>query len=239
MNASIWIGSGGIVMHITKNLDDLKLRISAACALAGRNENDVSILAVSKRQNLDSIRAAASAGLNAFGENYVQEALEKIPQCDPAIEWHFIGRIQRNKTRPIAENFSWVQTIASLTIAERLNLQRPAHLGPLNVCVQVDTDRSGEHGGVRPEDAETLCNQIAELGNLRLRGLMTVPIATADRDSQRRPFRALSGLYEKLRSQGLALDTLSMGMTADLEAAVLEGATMLRIGTALFGPRPA
>jgi pyridoxal phosphate enzyme (YggS family) len=237
MNASIWIGSGGIVMRITKNLEDLKRRISAACKLAGRSENEVAILAVSKGQNVDSIRAATTAGLYSLGENYVREALEKIPQCSSVIEWHFIGRIQSNKTKVIAENFSWVQTVASLQVAERLNRQRPGHLGPLNVCVQVASDSSLVHGGVKPDDAATLCGQITGLSNLRLRGLMTIPLPSSGINSQRVPFRLLHQLYEDLLSQGFALDTLSMGMTADLEAAVLEGCTMVRIGTALFGPR--
>jgi pyridoxal phosphate enzyme (YggS family) len=238
MNASIWIGSGGIVMHITKNLEDLKRRISAACRLAGRNENEVAILAVSKRQNIDSIRAAAAAGLHSMGENYVQEALEKMAQCNAAVEWHFIGRIQSNKTKAIAENFSWVQTVASLSVAERLNRHRPTRLSPLNVCVQVDIDGSGTHGGVQASEAGALCSQISQLNNLRLRGLMAVPLPTNDIDSQRVPFRRLQELHQQLIAQGFSLDTLSMGMTGDLEAAVLEGSTMLRIGTALFGPRP-
>jgi len=225
-------------MHITKNLEDLKHRISAACQLAGRSENDVAILAVSKRQNIECIKAAAAAGLHSMGENYVQEALEKMAQCDTTVEWHFIGRVQSNKTKAIAENFSWVQTVASPSIAERLDRQRPAHLGQLNVCVQVDIDGSGAHGGIRADEAEALCARISQLNNLRLRGLMTVPLPTPDIDSQRRPFRRLQQLRQQLVAQGFTLDTLSMGMTGDLEAAVLEGSTMLRIGTALFGPRP-
>jgi len=238
MNASIWIGSGGIVMRITKNLEDLKGRISAACRLAGRNESEVAVLAVSKRQSIESIRAATAAGLHSMGENYVQEALEKIAQCNAGIEWHFIGRVQSNKTKAIAENFNWVQTVTSFKIAERLDNQRPIALGPLNVCLQVDVDGSGAHGGVPVAEAGALCGQVAQLSNLRLRGLMTVPLPTDNLDSQRAPFRQLQQLHQQLISQGFGLDTLSMGMTGDLEAAVLEGSTMLRIGTALFGPRP-
>jgi pyridoxal phosphate enzyme (YggS family) len=238
MNASIWIGSGGIVMRITKNLEDLKRRISSACRLAGRNESEVAILAVSKRQSIESIRAANAAGLHSMGENYVQEALGKIAQCNAGIEWHFIGRVQSNKTKAIAENFNWVQTVSSLKIAERLDSQRPAVLGPLNVCLQVDVDGSGTHGGVPVAEAGALCGQITQLSNLRLRGLMTVPLPTNNLDSQRAPFRQLQQLHQQLITQGFGLDTLSMGMTGDLEAAVLEGSTMLRIGTALFGPRP-
>ena len=225
-------------MHITKNLEDLKRRISAACRLAGRSENGVAILAVSKRQSMESIKAAAAAGLNSMGENYVQEALKKMAQCDAAVEWHFIGRIQSNKTKAIAENFSWVQTVSSAAIAERLDRHRPAHLGQLNVCVQVDIDGSGAHGGIKEIEAEALCARVCQLNNLRLRGLMAVPLPTSDIDSQRLPFRQLRQLHGQLVARGFALDTLSMGMTGDLEAAVLEGSTMLRIGTALFGPRP-
>jgi pyridoxal phosphate enzyme (YggS family) len=237
MNASIWIGSGGIVMHITKNLEDLKSRIATACRQAGRSESEVAILAVSKRQSVEAVNTLAAAGLNSFGENYLQEALDKIPRCQPSIEWHFIGRIQSNKTRLLAERFGWVQTVASMPIAERLNRQRPIQLGPLNVCVQVNTDDGGEHGGVASDAAAELCAGIVTLKNLRLRGLMTIPLPAVDPASQRRPLRNLRQLYDELRAQGFALDTLSMGMTADLEAAVLEGSTMLRIGTALFGPR--
>ena len=225
-------------MRITKNLQDLKQRIAAACAEAGRNENDVSILAVSKRHDADAIRAAAAAGLHAMGENYPQEALEKIQRFGPDIEWHFIGRIQSNKTRIIAENFQWVQTISTARIAERLSRQRPSELSDLNVCIQVDTDQNGQHGGVEPADAEALCEVVAALPRLRLRGLMTIPLPTTNLAAQRLPFQRLRELRDDLHSRGYTLDTLSMGMTGDLEAAVMEGSTMVRIGTALFGPRP-
>ena len=225
-------------MRITKNLQDLKQRIAAACAEAGRNENDVSILAVSKRHDADAIRAAAAAGLHAMGENYPQEALEKIQRFGPDIEWHFIGRIQSNKTRIIAENFQWVQTISTARIAERLSRQRPSELSDLNVCIQVDTDQNGQHGGVEPAGAEALCEVVAALPRLRLRGLMTIPLPTTNLAAQRLPFQHLRELRDDLHSRGYTLDTLSMGMTGDLEAAVMEGSTMVRIGTALFGPRP-
>ena len=224
--------------QFTKNLVDLKTRIRAALAVAERNENDVSILAVSKRHNVDAVHKALSAGLHAMGENYVQEALEKIATCEPSIEWHFIGRIQSNKTRQIAENFSWVQTVCDSRIARRLNDQRPDELPPLNVCVQVCVDEHSNHGGLTPDAVAGLCEEIAALPKLRLRGLMTIPEARTELDEQRRPFRRLRKLHDKLRADGFDLDTLSMGMTNDLEAAVLEGSTMLRIGTALFGPRP-
>jgi len=224
-------------MRITKNLHDLKQRIAAACMETGRNENDVSILAVSKRHDADAIREAAAAGLQAMGENYLQEALEKITVFGPGIEWHFIGRIQSNKTRLIAENFQWVQTVSSARIAERLSRQRPDDRGDLNVCIQVDTDNSGEHEGIAPDEVEKLCEVVEGLPNLRLRGLMTIPLISTKLAQQRIPFRLLKELHTGLVERGFALDTLSMGMTGDLEAAVMEGSTMVRIGTALFGPR--
>ena len=225
-------------MHITKNLDDLRRRISAACAAAGRSESEVTILAVSKRHSIASIREAVAAGLHSMGENYVQEALGKISQCPSNIEWHFIGRIQTNKTKALAENFQWVQTVTSQRIAERLNKQRPAELGRLNVCVQVDTDSQGQHGGIPPEKTAELCQIITQLPQLKLRGLMTVPLPAAAPEAQREPFRRLRELHEQLTAGGFQLDTLSMGMTGDLEAAVMEGSTLVRVGTALFGPRP-
>jgi pyridoxal phosphate enzyme (YggS family) len=226
------------VTQFTKNLVDLKSRIRRAATAASRNENDVSILAVSKRHGVDAIHTAVNAGLRAMGESYVQEALGKMPACDPGLQWHFIGRIQTNKTRQIAENFSWVHTAGNARIAQRLNDQRPAGHPLLNVCVQVCTDGNTAHGGVVPEAAAALCGEVARLPQLRLRGLMTIPMPTADSEEQRQPFRVLRELRDELAASGFELDTLSMGMTDDLEAAVLEGSTMLRIGTALFGPRP-
>jgi pyridoxal phosphate enzyme (YggS family) len=226
-------------MRITKNLEDLKLRIARACAAAGRNENEVSLLAVSKRHSVAAIQAAKAAGLHAMGENYLQEALGKIAECGKGIEWHFIGHIQSNKTRAIAEHFAWVQTVASGKIAARLDSQRPEPLGPLNVCLQVDIDGDGAHGGASVADIPQLCDIVAELPRLHLRGLMAIPQPATDLDAQREPLRRLHRLYESLRDNGHNLDTLSMGMTSDLEAAILEGSTMIRIGTALFGPRPA
>lgn len=223
--------------RITKHLVNLQERIRLAAARAGRNENDVSILAVSKRQNVAAVHEAFDAGLRAMGENYVQEALEKQRECDPAIEWHFIGRVQANKTRALAEHFDWVQTVASERVARRLAEQRPDGFPPLNVCVQVCIDES-DHGGVAPADAEALCRTIASFERLRLRGLMAIPAATEDPEEQRAPFRRLRTLYDEIVAEGLPLDTLSMGMTNDLEAAIMEGSTMVRIGTALFGPRP-
>jgi pyridoxal phosphate enzyme (YggS family) len=225
------------VTRITKHLVNLQNRIARAVAEAGRNENEVSILAVSKRHGVDAVHEAYAAGLNAMGENYLQEALEKMPQCDSAIVWHFIGRVQANKTRLLAKNFDWVQTVASEKVARRLNEQRPEHLPPLNICIQVRTDNSA-HGGVAPTEVASLCRAIADLPRLRLRGLMTLPQPAQSAAEQRTPFRLLKTLYDELNAQGHGLDTLSMGMTDDLEAAIFEGSTMVRVGTALFGPRP-
>ena len=225
-------------MHITKHLVDLKQRICAAAADSGRNENEVSILAVSKRHSIAAVRAARDAGLLSMGENYLQEALEKMPHFGDEITWHFIGRIQSNKTQAIARNFQWVQTLDNERIARRLNDQRPDHLEALNICIQVCTDSNRDHGGIMPEEAAKLCELIEQLPKLQLRGLMTIPMASESLAQQRAPFKLLRELRDDLVAQGRELDTLSMGMTADLEAAVAEGSTMLRIGTALFGPRP-
>lgn len=224
--------------RITKHLVNLQSRIAAACARAGRNETEVSVLAVSKRHPPGAVHEAYAAGLRDMGENYLQEALGKIPDCPVDIAWHYIGRIQSNKTRAIAEHFSWVHTVAGSKAARRLSEQRPAELGPLNICVQVNTDRDSDHGGVDPAAAWELCELIAGLPNLRLRGLMTIPLPASDEAAQREPFARLRELYTDLNSSGLRMDTLSMGMTNDLEAAILEGSTMIRVGTALFGPRP-
>ena len=224
--------------HITKHLEDLKQRICNAASAAGRSENEVSILAVSKHHPAEAIRAATTAGLVDIGENYLQEALAKIPQFGDEITWHFIGRIQSNKTREISRNFQWVQTIDNERAARRLSEQRPAHLGALNVCIQVCTDSNHEHGGVQPEATAALCRFIEEQPALKLRGLMTIPLPTNTPEQQRIPFKLLRELRDELVTQGHTLDTLSMGMTADLEVAIAEGSTMIRIGTALFGPRP-
>ena len=226
-------------MRITKHLVNLQERIRSACAAAGRNVNEVSVLAVSKRHDAAAVRDAFAAGLHAMGENYVQEALAKMPGCPPDIAWHFIGRLQSNKTRVVAEHFDWVQTVDSLKLAERLNSQRPAGGEALNVCVQIQTDSEGRHGGILPAAAKALCREITSLPNLRLRGLMTVPAPAVTLDEQRKPLRVCARLYQDLRNDGYPLDTLSMGMSGDLEAAVLEGSTLLRIGTAIFGPRAA
>ena len=224
--------------RITKHLVNLQTRIGKACAACGRNENDVSILAVSKRHDVDAVRDAHKAGLNAFGENYLQEALPKIAKSPADIRWHFIGRLQSNKTRAIAEHFDWVQTVTSAKVAERLNAQRSTEATPLNICLQVDTDAGAGHGGVHLDAAAALCARIIELPRLRLRGLMTIPLPAETETEKRRPLQACKTLFDDLRVKGFDLDTLSMGMTSDLEIAIEEGSTMVRIGTALFGARP-
>ncbi len=223
--------------RITKHLVNLQNRISRACEQAGRSVNEVSILAVSKRHGVDAVHEAQAAGLTNMGENYLQEALQKISLCSQQISWHFIGQVQSNKTRALAENFDWVQTVTSQKTVRRLNDQRPEHMAPLNLCVQVCIDGSS-HGGVAPGEVAELCAQIATLPRVELRGLMAIPLPSTDEKTQRIPFRELQQLYASLKDQGFSLDTLSMGMSGDLEAAILEGSTMLRVGTALFGPRP-
>ncbi|MCP4001608.1 MAG: YggS family pyridoxal phosphate-dependent enzyme [Gammaproteobacteria bacterium] len=224
--------------HITKHLEDLQQRIYSAARATGRSENEVSILAVSKHHSVTAIKSAIRAGLADMGENYLQEALTKIPQFGHEITWHFIGRIQSNKTSEIAQNFHWAHTIDNERIARRLSEQRPTHLGPLNVCIQICTDSHKSHGGIPPEAAATLCAFVETQPALKLRGLMTIPLPENSPELQRAPFKILRELRDDLATQGHELDTLSMGMSADLEAAIAEGSTMIRIGTALFGPRP-
>jgi pyridoxal phosphate enzyme (YggS family) len=202
----------------------------------------VSLLAVSKTFGPDSVREAHAAGQTAFGENYVQEALAKIEalaELRAQLQWHFIGPLQSNKTRPVAEAFDWVHSVDRLKIAERLAAQRPAGLPALNVCLQVNVSGEASKGGVAPAELPALAAAVAALapGQLRLRGLMSIPEPTDDAGQQRAAHRRLRELLEALRQQGLVLDTLSMGMSADLEAAIAEGSTIVRIGTAIFGAR--
>jgi pyridoxal phosphate enzyme (YggS family) len=219
-------------------------RISAAALASGRDPGAVALVAVSKTFPAAHVVAAAHAGQNAFGENYVQEAVEKIAQVRQAapqlrLEWHLIGPIQSNKTRSIAEHFDWVQSIDRLKIASRLSAQRPAELPALNVLLQVNISGEASKSGVAPEDLPRLAHEVAALPRLRLRGLMAIPAPTSDPVAQRQPFARMRELFERLRAAGLALDTLSMGMSDDLEAAIAEGATMVRVGTAIFGARAA
>lgn len=225
-------------LDIAHNLAAVRQQINAVAAEFGRNPAEIHLLAVSKTQPIDAVRAAIAAGQRAFGENYLQDALPKIEALrDFDLEWHYIGPLQSNKTRPIAENFSWVQSLDSLKHARRLNEQRPDELPPLNICVQVNSSGEVQKSGIAPEELSAFVNALQELPRLRLRGLMTVPAICDDFNAQRRPFQLLASLYQDLQAQGLALDTLSMGMTADLRAAIAEGATMVRIGTAIFGAR--
>jgi PLP dependent protein len=222
------------------NLDAVRQRIALAAQVAGRDPRSVALLAVSKTFPAEDVRAAHAAGQRAFGENYVQEALTKLDalaDLRESIEWHFIGPLQSNKTRPVAERFDWVHSIDRLKIAQRLAEQRPDGLPPLNVCVQVNVSGEASKSGVPPAEATDVAHAIAALPKLRLRGLMAIPEPAGSIEQQRVPHRALRELFDRLRAAGLELDTLSMGMSGDLEAAVLEGATMVRIGTAIFGAR--
>jgi pyridoxal phosphate enzyme (YggS family) len=217
----------------------VRSRIAGAARRAGRDPAAVSLLAVSKGQPAAAIRAAYALGQRAFGENYVQETVAKAGKLEqlPGIEWHMIGPLQSNKTQLAAEHFAWVQSVDRLKIAERLSAARDAHLPSLNVCVQVNVSAEQSKSGVAPRDANALAHAVARLPRLALRGFMGIAEETADGDRRRRQFRVLRELFEAARADGLPLDTLSMGMSADLDAAIAEGATMVRVGTALFGPR--
>ncbi len=223
---------------IASNLQAVRDAIAAAAAGAGRHPDEVSLLAVSKTFPPDALREAYRAGQTRFAESYVQEAMDKIAALHGlAIEWHYIGPIQSNKTRPIAENFSWVHSVDRLKVAERLSGQRPAYLPPLHVCLQVNISGESSKSGVLPREVDALARDIARLPNLKLRGLMAVPAPVADLAAQRAPFAQLRALRDRLNQQGLQLDTLSMGMSHDFPAAIAEGSTMVRIGTAIFGKR--
>ena len=223
---------------IRENLESVQQRIKSAAGDAARHQSEILLLAVSKTRSAEEILAAYQAGQFAFGENYVNEALDKIDALSEyPLEWHYIGGIQSNKTRLIATHFSWVHTLASLKHAKRLNDQRPAGRQPLNVCIQVNISHEQSKGGVTEENLLPLAREMAQFGRLKLRGLMTLPAPTKDFEKQKKNFSILRKLREKLQSEGIALDTLSMGMSADMEAAIAEGATIVRIGTAIFGPR--
>ena len=227
---------------VAGSLDDVHHRIGAACAAAGRPVQAVTLLAVSKTFGADAVRAAFTAGQRAFGENYVQEALDKIAalaDLRDQITWHLIGPLQSNKTRPVAAAFDWVQSVDRLKIAQRLSEQRPDGLPALQLCLQVNLSAEASKSGLRPDEVPDVARAVAALPRVRLRGLMSIPEPTDDAAAQRAPHRALRELMATLNAQGLALDTLSMGMSADLEAAVAEGATLLRVGTAIFGGRAA
>jgi hypothetical protein len=227
---------------IAQRLQHVQQQIARATQQAGRASASVQLLAVSKTFGPQAVAEAVQAGQRAFGENYLQEALDKIaamPALVPgiALEWHFIGPIQSNKTRPIAEHFAWVHSVDRLKIAQRLSEQRPAELGPLNICLQVNISGEASKSGLFPQELPAVAAQVAQLPHLRLRGLMAIPAPSEDPAQQRAAFAAVRGLYEQLRQSGLPLDTLSMGMSADLEAALAEGASIVRIGSAIFGAR--
>jgi PLP dependent protein len=226
--------------HVARHLEEVRQRIAKAAADASRDASSVTLLAVSKTFPAEDVRAAFNAGQRAFGENYVQEAVAKIAglaDLRSEIEWHFIGPLQSNKTKVVAENFDWVHSVDRLKIAERLNEQRPDGSPRLNVCLQINVSGEDSKSGIAPDDALALAHQIAALPRLHLRGLMAIPEPAATLDEQRAPHRRLREIMDTLRANGLELDTLSMGMSADIEAAILEGATMVRIGTAIFGAR--
>jgi pyridoxal phosphate enzyme (YggS family) len=227
---------------ISAKLHDVQATIRAAAEAAGRQPASVQLLAVSKTFGPDAVLEAMNAGQRAFGENYLQEALDKIAavaQAAPAVpvEWHFIGPIQSNKTRPIATHFAWVHSVDRLKVAQRLSEQRPPELGPLNICLQVNVSGEATKSGIAQDELPELARAVAALPNLRLRGLMAIPEPESDPQKQRAPFARLRELADKLRADGIALDTLSMGMSGDLQAAVAEGATIVRIGSAIFGAR--
>ena len=226
------------MIRVTENFRKIQDLLAKAAADAGRPADHICLLAVSKKKPLEAILAAASAGQRDFGENFVQEGIGKIAACGrDDLTWHFIGHLQANKTRAVAENFQWVHTVDRLKIAERLSRQRPCHAAALNICIEVNVDSEEKKSGVSPAELPELAAAIAKLPRLHLRGLMCLPAIRNDFDEQRKPFAALRGMLESLQASGLALDTLSMGMSADYAAAIAEGATMVRIGTALFGAR--
>jgi pyridoxal phosphate enzyme (YggS family) len=215
-------------------------RIAAACMQWGRAGDSVRLLAVSKTQPADAVRAAFGAGHRAFGENYVQEALDKIAALTDLraqLEWHLIGPLQSNKTRAVAEAFDWVHSVDRLKIAQRLSQQRPPTLPPLQLCLQVNVSGEESKSGLAPADVPEVARAVAALPRLHLRGLMSIPAPAQGFEAQRAAHRALRELFEALNAQGLALDTLSMGMSDDLEAAIAEGSTIVRVGTAVFGAR--
>ena len=212
--------------------------IAEACRAAGRSVDSVTLLAVSKGQSAAAIDAAAAAGAEHFGENFLQESLPKMEAlAGRELTWHFIGRLQANKTRPVAEQFQWVHGVDRLKIAERLSAQRPYHAPPLNLCLQLNVGGEASKGGVPAEEMPALARAVRELPSIRLRGLMCMPPAESDTARQRSWFREARQLFDYLNEHGLGLDTLSMGTSADYPAAIAEGATIVRIGTALFGPR--
>ena len=223
---------------IARQLQDVRARIATACRAAGRAPDAVALLAVSKTFGADAVRAAHAAGQHAFGENYIQEAVDKIDALrDLPLQWHCIGPIQSNKTRLVAERYDWAHSVDRLKIAERLSAQRPDDLAPLQVCLQVNIDGGPTKSGVAPAEALALARTVAALPRLKLRGLMTIPEPAPEFEAALAVHRRARALFDELNADGLALDTLSMGMSADLEAAIAAGSTLVRVGTAIFGAR--
>jgi pyridoxal phosphate enzyme (YggS family) len=225
---------------ISENIQQLRARMAVACEQASRPVHSVTLLVVTKTFPAEDVRAAHAAGETRFGENYVQEGVDKIAalaDLRSQIEWHMIGPLQSNKTRLVAEQFDWVHSVDRLKIAQRLSDQRPAHLPPLQVCLQVNISGEASKSGLTPEELPEVARAVAALPRVTLRGLMSIPEPAHSLDEQRAPHRALAALLQQLQAQGLALDTLSMGMSGDLEAAILEGATLVRVGSAIFGQR--
>jgi pyridoxal phosphate enzyme (YggS family) len=228
------------VTQITDQIADIQCRVDRALERSRRSDVTVTIVAVSKRKPASAVAEAAAGGLSHFGENYLQEALEKIAAVsDSDIQWHFIGQIQSNKTRQIAENFAWVETVDRIRIADRLNDQRPAHLDPLNVLIQLNLDGEPQKAGVTADELLPLALRIASLPGLRLRGVMGMPPAANSEAENRGSFLAIAAQADRLKSRGFAVDTISMGMSSDFELAIECGSNCVRIGTALFGSRPA
>lgn len=223
---------------IETNLQTVRARLAAACQAAGRRPDEVTLLAVSKTFGADAVQAAHAAGQTAFGENYIQEAVQKITKLRHLpLVWHCIGPIQSNKTRLVAEHFDWVHTVDRLKIAQRLSEQRPAGLPPLQVCIQVNVDAGDNKSGVSPADALALAQAVSALPNLRLRGVMSIPEPASDFIVSQAVLARVKAVFDALNAAGLGLDTLSIGMSADLEAAVHAGSTMVRVGSAIFGGR--
>lgn len=226
------------MIRVTENLALIHDFLALSAVAAGREPTEIKLLAVSKKQPVEKILAAAAAGQVDFGENFVQEGLAKIDRTrSENLVWHFIGHLQTNKTRVVAENFDWIHTIDNVKTARRLSQQRPAALEALNICLQVNIDKEEGKSGIGVDELGDLAAACAELPNLALRGLMCLPAVKTKFDDQRAPFKKLRDLADTLRAQGIALDTLSMGMSEDYRAAIYEGATIVRIGTALFGER--
>jgi len=224
--------------EITQGIDNIRKRVTDSALSCGRKPAEIKLIAVSKTRPADDIRYAYDHGQKYFGESYCQEAIEKIEELkDCAIEWHFVGPIQSNKTRLIASHFDWVHSVDRLKIARRLNEQRPPHLPPLNICLQVNISGESSKSGLHPDELLATARSISALPRLRLRGLMAIPARTNDTQQQLKTFTAIATAQDQLIAQGLTLDSLSMGMSDDLEAAIMAGATMVRVGSAIFGKR--